>query len=114
MDRRQQKTARRVGSTTVDAASQRRWRRTHRLKRYALTRELFDRLLETQGYACAMCHEPFEDGQAIFIDHDHRCCKEEKRSCGQCRRGLLCLSCNTALGVIERKGELARAYLAVW
>ena len=27
-------------------------------------------------------------------------------------RGLLCLSCNTALGQIERKTGLARAYLA--
>jgi Recombination endonuclease VII len=28
-----------------------------------------------------------------------------------CVRGLLCLPCNTALGLIERKHELARAYL---
>jgi hypothetical protein len=30
---------------------------------------------------------------------------------GKCVRGLLDLSCNTALGHIERKGALARAYL---
>ena len=36
---------------------------------------------------------------------------DEKSSCGKCVRGLLCLSCNTALGLIERKYELARAYL---
>jgi hypothetical protein len=58
-----------------------------------------------------MCRTPFEDGQPIFIDHDHACCPDEKSSCGQCVRGLLCLSCNTALGVIERKYDLARAYL---
>jgi hypothetical protein len=29
----------------------------------------------------------------------------------RCVRGLLCLSCNTALGLIERKYELARVYL---
>jgi hypothetical protein len=28
-----------------------------------------------------------------------------------CVRGLLCLPCNTALGLIERTYELARAYL---
>lgn len=69
------------------------------------------RLLEIQGYACAMCYEPFEAGQPIFIDHDHACCPGEKRSCGRCVRGLLDLSCNTALGVIERKYAMARAYL---
>ena len=31
--------------------------------------------------------------------------------CGKCVRGLLCLSCNTTLGLIERKYELAQAYL---
>jgi recombination endonuclease VII len=59
-----------------------------------------------------MCRELFEDDQAICIDHDHNCCKTEKASCGKCVRGLLCVSCNTALGIIERKIAMARAYLA--
>jgi hypothetical protein len=33
-----------------------------------------------------------------------------ERTCGACIRGLLCRGCNTALGHIERKALLARAY----
>jgi Recombination endonuclease VII len=79
--------------------------------RYGLTRESFGRLLAAQGRACAMCHDPFKEGQAIFIDHDHACCPDEKRSCGGCVRGLLYLRCNVGLGYIERMSAMARAYL---
>jgi Recombination endonuclease VII len=89
----------------------RRANQRNKLARYGLTQEQFDRLLEAQQYACAMCRTPFEEEQPIFIDHDHACCPDEKSSCGQCVRGLLCLSCNTALGQIERKYDVARAYL---
>lgn len=59
-----------------------------------------------------MCFRPFEEGQDPSIDHDHGCCTDEKSSCGRCVRGLLCLSCNTALGIIQSKYELALAYLS--
>jgi hypothetical protein len=89
----------------------RRWTQANKLLRYGLTQELFDGLLAAQGNACGMCRAPFGEDQPVFIDHDHACCPAERTSCGQCVRGLLCLSCNTALGHIERKYDLARAYL---
>lgn len=89
-----------------------RWRATHRFARYGLTRETFDAMLEAQGHACAMCREPFGDAP-VFIDHDHSlgCHPGEKQACDRCRRGLLCLYCNTGLGYVERLGQIAHAYL---
>ncbi len=68
-----------------------------------LTQEQFNRLLNAQKHTCGMCHEPFEDGQLIHVDHDHACCRRKNRSCGKCLRGLLCHTCNIALGHIERR-----------
>jgi hypothetical protein len=110
-DRRARKTERRVGQTLDTLEARARWRLAHKLKRYGLTQELFDRLLESKDYVCAMCHDPFLHGEPVFIDHDHSHCPEEKRACRECVRGLLCLKCNTGLGYIERMYELARAYL---
>ena len=85
--------------------------RKYRISSYGLTQEQFDRLLDAQQSTCGMCHQPFEDGQLIHVDHDHACCKEKNRSCGRCVRGLLCHTCNIALGHIERRYAMARAYL---
>jgi recombination endonuclease VII len=112
IDSRQPKTARRRGTRlSADPAARRRWNLAYRWSRYGITSQQFDRLLELQRYACAMCDEPFRENTLICVDHDHECCPGERRSCGKCVRGLLCLSCNAALGHIERKYQLARRYL---
>jgi Recombination endonuclease VII len=85
--------------------------RKYRIASYGLAQEDFDLLLDIQGYACGMCHEPFEEGQLIHVDHDHACCQRKNRSCGECVRGLLCHTCNIVLGHIERRYAMARAYL---
>jgi len=109
LDSRARKTQRRLGNT--DPAGPARWRLTRKLKRYGLTRESFARILAAQKNACAMCFAPFEEGQLVCVDHDHNCCPEAKSSCGKCVRGLLCISCNTALGIIEARYEMAHVYL---
>jgi hypothetical protein len=83
----------------------------YRISSYGPTLEQFDLILAAQNYACAMCHEPFGEGQLIHVDHDHACCRGKNRSCGECIRGLLCHTCNIALGHIERRYAMARAYL---
>jgi Recombination endonuclease VII len=85
--------------------------RKYRIASYGLTQEQFDRLPDAQQHTCGMCHEPFEEGQLIHVDHDHACCRGKNRSCGECVRGLLCHTCNIALGYIEHRYAMARAYL---
>jgi len=112
-DRRARLTKRRVGQTLSTPEDRSRWNRTYKLKLMGLTPDQFGQMLEAQGYTCAMCCTPFGEDQRICIDHDHACCPPRRPSkcCGKCVRGLVCLTCNVALGYIETYGELARAYL---
>ena len=71
--------------------------RKYRIASYGLRQEDFDLLLKLQDYVCAMCREPFEEGQLIHVDHDYECCRVKNQSCGKCVRGLLCDECNIAL-----------------
>lgn len=74
-------------------------RRAARLRRWNLTIEQYDAMLEAQGGGCAICgsEDSGQEGRRFHIDHDHACCPKNK-SCGECIRGLLCHHCNTALG----------------
>ncbi|MFC4114136.1 endonuclease domain-containing protein [Nonomuraea zeae] len=62
---------------------------------FNLTAETFIRL--TYQTSCNACGDA---GGELHIDHDHSCCPGP-RSCGQCIRGVLCMSCNTALGHVK-------------
>ncbi|MEU5166831.1 endonuclease domain-containing protein [Streptomyces mutomycini] len=65
--------------------------------KYGLTPELFAKVLESQGQACAVCGELSPGGRGNWhVDHDHGCCPGSK-TCGKCVRGLLCMSCNSML-----------------
>lgn len=112
VDNRPRKTSRKRG--VRDPGGPARWNRAYKFKRLGITEERFLELLERQGYACAMCFEPFGDTNPQ-ADHDPDCCatlpKARAKTCG-CVRGLLCVGCNTALGIIRKYGELADAYLA--
>lgn len=64
-----------------------------RLKIYKLSTDEYHAKLQSQNHICAICKlkEP------LCIDHNRACCNS-KTSCGNCVRGLLCITCNTLLG----------------
>ena len=72
-----------------------------RRSRYKLSDEEYAQLLQQQQSCCGICREQ----KPLSIDHCHKTMKV---------RGLLCRTCNLALGLYERLRELGdvEAYLA--
>lgn len=69
-------------------------------RKYGMSVDAYDSLLESQGGVCCICQNPPRSGKSLAVDHDHGCCPQEK-TCGACVRGLLCFPCNTAIGHLE-------------
>lgn len=69
-------------------------------ERYKMTWERYSELVEAQNGVCAMCSNSPTAKRRLVVDHDHACCPGN-RTCGNCVRGILCLTCNVWLGVFE-------------
>lgn len=76
-----------------------------RARAFGVGSDWFDRQFKAQGEACAICRSPEPRGRGWAIDHDHKCCPESGKSCGQCVRGVLCSPCNLALGMFGDRVE---------
>jgi len=74
------------------------WRRALLLSSYGLTQETFDAMLARQGGGCALCNAPAATTR-IVVDHDHQTGRV---------RGLLCVSCNAAIGKLGDSAEALR------
>jgi len=76
-------------------------RRSSYKRRYGITPEDYDAMLEAQGGRCAICgsSDPKGPGQRFAIDHNHETNKV---------RSLLCSTCNTGIGVFQDDPELLR------
>ena len=70
------------------------------MKRYGLTMEGFEAMYVHQAGLCAICGRPPIIGQSLQIDHNHATGKI---------RGLLCGSCNRAIGLLQDDALVARA-----
>jgi hypothetical protein len=79
-----------------------------RCRKHGITVERYYEMLEAQSGGCRGCGmTPEENGRALAIDHRHSHCPG-RYSCGSplCIRGLLCQSCNYALGNIKDRIEV--------
>ena len=64
-------------------------RKSHLKRTFGITPEEYEARLAEQAGGCAVCGRPPKEGKSLHVDHDH--------GSGYVR-GLLCFSCNAALG----------------
>lgn len=62
------------------------------LKKYGLTIQSYNEILESQNGRCAICKDRPLKGKNLSVDHCHKT---------QVVRGLLCATCNSGLGMFR-------------
>ena len=67
--------------------------------RHGLTWAVYQQMVKKQNGVCAICGKQDSSGRRLSIDHDHVTGKV---------RGLLCLKCNRALGLIGDSVPVAK------
>lgn len=80
----------------------------HILTRYGLTLERYMDMYQRQSGSCGICRTPYPPiirakERRLYVDHDHKT---------GCPRGLLCHSCNTAIGHLRDDAELLERAIA--
>jgi hypothetical protein len=84
------------------------YRRAELKRKFGITLEQYQAMLEEQNGGCAICGQPetairMNKVVALSVDHNHRT--------GE-RRGLLCTACNIGIGSLAESPERLRAAIA--
>lgn len=80
------------------------YRDKKRLRKFGISPEEYDRILEEQGGVCAICSlEQHEPGRPLHVDHCHST---------DSVRGLLCGNCNRGIGIFKDDAERLRSAAA--
>ena len=69
----------------------------HLKRKYGITVQQYDAMLEAQGGGCCICGRPPREDISLHVDHDH--------STGNIR-GILCFRCNNALADFQDNQHL--------
>lgn len=76
---------------------------------YGITLDRYNEMLANQNGTCLICPATQANltgrYRSLAVDHDRTCCSSS-RSCGKCIRGLLCNTCNRAIGLFQDDVEL--------
>jgi len=91
-------------------------RKAQLLRRYGISVEDFERMLERQDGRCAICKRTEPGTRGWHVDHDHSH-HEDGSGCPDCVRGILCSLCNNALGMVNDSTEILNnmiSYLRGW
>ena len=81
-------------------------REYHYQNRYGISLNEYEEKLKEQDYSCAICgskHTSNERMKRLVVDHDH--------TTGQVR-GLLCHSCNVAIGAAKEQEDILMACIS--
>lgn len=91
----------------IGVEQRRKYNLKHLCKKRGITVETYEAMLAAQGGVCALCKTKRPVGKsgsdALYIDHCHKTNKV---------RGLLCMHCNSALGMVDDNPFLLDAMAA--
>ena len=78
-------------------------RNSHLMRKFGITVSQYDRMLTDQEGRCAICKDPQAQlARNLAVDHCHDTGKI---------RGLLCLPCNTAIGLLKDSSDIVISLL---
>lgn len=83
----------------------------HYKRRHGMTRKEREEFILSKGSVCGICKTTDPENRGWQIDHDHSCCPKEY-SCKDCRRGILCVRCNTAIGLFGDNVDSIRSAIS--
>lgn len=85
-------------------------RDTYLKRTYGIDTKKYEQMLEISNGGCYICGKTKDqNGQHLSVDHDHSCCNKNRGCCGKCVRGILCDTCNRAVGLLQDSPENAMA-----